>query len=223
LEDDVADVFISYAREDQAFVRKLHEALKAQDRDMWVDWEDIPPTAEFPAEIQSGIESAEAFVFVISPDSVVSKWCRQELAHAVAHNKRLLPVLYRDVDDDESVPEPIHSLNWIDFRKSDGFYSAFQSLIEALDTDLDWVRAHTRLLVRAIEWDDEERDASFVLRGRDLEEAEQWLARGVAKDPQPTTLQTQYIIASRQDATRRQRRTLVAAVLGLIIVGVVQW
>jgi hypothetical protein len=215
----MADVFISYSRRDKDFVKRLFEALEAHDRDAWVDWEDIPPTVEWLAEIYAAIEAADTFVFVISPDSTVSEVCGMEIAHAVKHNKRLVPIVCHDVDA-KAVPQALAALNWIFFRESDDFDRALQSLIEALDTNLDWVRAHTRLLERAIEWDNEERDASFVLRGRDLEEAEQWLAQGATKDPQPTALQTQYILASRQDATRRQRRTLVAAVLGLIIVGV---
>ena len=109
------------------------------------------------------------------------------------------------------------ALNWIFFRESDDFDSAFQSLIEAIDTDLDWVRAHTRLLVRAIEWDNEERDASFVLRGRDLEEAEQWLAQGADKELKPRPLHAEYITASRRAATTRQRVTLGAVTFGLIV------
>ena len=35
----MADVFISYSRRDQAFVRRLHDALVAAGRETWVDWE----------------------------------------------------------------------------------------------------------------------------------------------------------------------------------------
>jgi len=42
----MTDVFISYARKDQVFVRKLHDALVTQGRDVWVDWEDIVLRAE---------------------------------------------------------------------------------------------------------------------------------------------------------------------------------
>ena len=48
--NEVADLqsgpFVSYAREDQPFVRKLHEALDRRQRDTWVDWEGIFPTEE---------------------------------------------------------------------------------------------------------------------------------------------------------------------------------
>lgn len=43
--------------------------------------------------------------------------------------------------------------NWLFFRDVDDFASAFQALIKAIDTDLDHVRTHTHLLVRANEWD----------------------------------------------------------------------
>ena len=42
--------------------------------------------------------------------------------------------------------------------------------MSALDTDLKWVRAHQRLLTRAIEWDANPSNNSFVLRGEDLQE-----------------------------------------------------
>lgn len=211
----MADAFICYSRTDRDFVRALHEALARYDRHAWVDWEGIPPTADFLEQIYSAIESADNFVFVISPDSVASETCNRELAHAVKHNKRLRPIVCREVDD-EAVPEPLSRLNWIR-REDDDFDRAFCLLIEAIETDLDWVRAHTRLLVRAIEWDRGGHDASFLLRGRDLEAAEKWSAEGPDRDPRPTALQTQYIIASRESATRRQGLMLASAAVGLAV------
>jgi hypothetical protein len=44
----------------------------------------------------------------------------------------------------------------------------------ALDTDLLWKHTHTRLLLRAREWESHSEEASFLLRGAALKEAEQW-------------------------------------------------
>ena len=107
------DVFISYSRKDKSFVQKLHEALTQKQKDSWVDWEDIPLTADWWLEIQEGIEGSHTFVFVISPDSVISKVCHQEIEHAVQHNKRLIPIVCRYA---ESVPDSLSHLNWIFFR-----------------------------------------------------------------------------------------------------------
>src|SRR5918912_2433905 len=135
----MADVFISYAREDQGFVFDLQAALEKCNRDTWVDWKDIPRTAKWREEVFSGIEKADAVAFVISPDSVASEFCIVELNHAVEHNKRLVPIWHRDVKD-ESVPPDLSSHQYVFFRENDDFDRAFEDLIEALDADLDWRR-----------------------------------------------------------------------------------
>ena len=116
----MADVFISYSRKDQDFVLSLHKALEERNRDTWIDWKDIPLTAKWKDEILSGIESADAFAFVISPDSVASEVCKLELDHAVKNNKRLVPIWYRDVAHD-SVPPNLASHQYIWFRERDDF------------------------------------------------------------------------------------------------------
>ncbi len=213
----MAEVFISYSRKDKEFVRRLDEALKRREREAWVDWEGIRPTEEFMQAIYGAIEGADTFIFVLTPDSVTSVVCGREIAHAVSHNKRIVPLVARDVNA-EAVPEAVAKLNWIFCRDSDDFEQATATLITALDTDLDWLRAHTRLLTRAIEWEAKGRNASFVLRGDDLREAERWLTEaGANKERQPTPLQTAYIIASRKTAAKRQRITLGAVSFGLVV------
>lgn len=212
----MTDIFISYSRKDKEFVRKLHEALSKLNRDTWVDWENIPLTADWWKEIEAGIEAANTFVFVISPDSISSQVCTQEIEHAVQCNKRLVPIVRRD-DEVKGVHPALAKHNWLFFRESDDFDSAFQSLIKALDTDLGHVKAHTRLLQRAIEWDTKGRDRSFVLRGNDLKEAQQWCTESTNKEPKPTPLQVQYIISSSQNKIKHQRRTIGAIAVGFII------
>jgi WD40 repeat protein len=224
-EEQRASVFISYSRKDKDFVRRLAEALKKRDRSIWVDLESIAPTAEWLEEVYSGIESTNAFVFVISPDSVKSEDCLREHTHALKHNKKLIPIVRQEVDE-EAVPEPLGSYNWIFFREDDDFEQAFQDLVYALDTDLNWVREHTRLLTRAIEWEDTDRNNSFLLRGSDLRAAEEWQVRAAEEEPKLTPLQIEYILASRRATARRQRLTLSAVTVGLIIavvLGVFAW
>lgn len=212
-------IFISYSRKDAAFVRRLHEALAAQDRKTWVDWEGIPPSADWIREIEAAVDAAEAFVFVLSPDAAASPVCLRELAHAVAQNKRLLPLVWRDIDA-AAAPAALARLNWVWFREQDHFDTAVATLLQAVDTDLDWVRLHTRLLVRAAEWDTKAQGASLALQGTELLAAEQWLALGSQKEPPPTALQTRYILQSRQQASTRRLRLLGAASLAAVVVAV---
>ena len=53
----MSGVFISYSRRDIDFVRHLFDQLTAHDREPWADWQDIPPTADWLAEIYRGINA----------------------------------------------------------------------------------------------------------------------------------------------------------------------
>ncbi len=203
----MTDVFISYSRKDKAFVQHLHKALEAEQREAWVDWESIPLTADWWAEIQEGIEAADAFVFVISPDSAESEVCRREIDHAAQHNKRLIPIVYREA---VGVPEVLGHLNWIFFREADDFAAAFKNLLAVMDTDLEWVKKHTRLTRRAVEWDKQERNESYLLRGDDLAQAESQLSQPDRR-PALTQLQQEYIVASQQQQAADLMRELEQA------------
>lgn len=76
------------------------------------------------------------------------------------------------------------------------------------------------MLTRAIEWEAGRGDSSLLLRGQDLKAAEAWLGRSGQLEPRPTSLQSTYILAGRQAATRRQRIQFgfVAAALVITIV-----
>jgi WD40 repeat protein len=218
-----ADVFVSYSRVDEAFVRRLDAALRERGKDTWIDWDDIPPTADWQARIFTGIEASRAFVSVLSPDLLASAVCAEELAHATASNKRVVPLLYRQIER-AGAPEALIAPNWISLRDGDDFERAVDTLVEALETDLAWLDAHARLLVRATEWERLGRDSSYLLRGRDLNEAESWLAEQGSHTEAATPLQADYIVASRRGSARRQRLVLggVGVALAIsIVLGVV--
>lgn len=210
------DVFISYSRDDDSFVRRLYDALNEQERRAWVDWKGIPPTADWMAEVFAAVESADNFVFVLSKSSLASEVCAREVEHAVKCRKRLIPFVWGEIDDAQ-VPAELRRLNWIICRSDNDFPQASASLLEALTLNLEWVREHTRLLVRAVDWRDGNGDASLLLRGSDLKEAERWLAQGVDEEPKPTELHREYVLASRTQETRRGRRTLSVVIAGLVL------
>jgi WD40 repeat protein len=213
----MADLFISYSRHDQAFVRALVERLGDRGKEAWVDWEGIPPTAEFMQEIYAGIEGSDAFVFVISADSARSKVCRDEIAHAAEVGKRIVPIL-RGEPGEASLPEAVASRNWLILTDSIDLDEAANLVVEALDQDLEHVRRHTRLLEKALEWERADRDRSLLLRGSDLRAAEAWLAEAPAKpEPAPTPLHYEYVQASRAAATGRQRRLVGASGVGITV------
>src|SRR6266480_3050899 len=213
----MAQIFISYSRKDGEFVHRLDEELRRRGREAWVDWEGIRALENWEETIYAAIEGADTFIFVLTPDSVASEICGREIKHAAAQNKRMVPLVARDLKAD-TVHESLAKLNWIFCRDSDDFQKATDTLVSALDTDLEWVHAHTDLLTQAIKWEANSKSRSLVLRGEALKVAEQWLAQaGAQKERQPTALQTEYIIASRKAAAQRQRITLGAVTFGLVV------
>ena len=52
----MAKLFVSYSRKDSVAARKLIEAFRAIEQEVWVDWEAIPPAADWLEQILRGIE-----------------------------------------------------------------------------------------------------------------------------------------------------------------------
>ena len=74
----MSDVFISYSRLDKDFVGQLREALLAQEQEVWIDWESIPPSQAWWDEIRKGIARANNIVVVLSPHSMASPICQMK-------------------------------------------------------------------------------------------------------------------------------------------------
>jgi WD40 repeat protein len=214
----VPDVFISYSRRDKHFVDRLNQALEARGKDAWVDVDDIPVSAQWLKEIQDGIDASDAFLVVLSPDSLVSAECTREVDLALARRKRILPIVFRDVDPADVRPE-VASINWVYLREQDQFEPGLDTLVKALETDLDHVKAHTHLANQAIDWDRAGRDRARLLRGSELQDAERWLTEAATKDPGPTEVQAQFVQASR-DASRRRGRMLFSGVAVALVIAV---
>jgi hypothetical protein len=219
----MADVFISYSRRDTDFMRLLHTELsQTYRRDIWVDWEDIPLSADWWDEICEAIEGADTFCFIISPDSVTSEVCRKEIEHAVLNNKRFVPISFRDIKEiDPTLVHPaVQTHNWVVHKDADGGISrTSQLLIQALETDLEYVRQHTRLLVRAREWVENKRSRGFLLTATEVDNYQHWLHLTATKQPHATPLQLEYVLASQAARNHRYFRLLGLAIVLLMIAG----
>jgi WD40 repeat protein len=197
-------------------VSRLASALGERGKEVWVDVEGVRDAEVFPEALRRAIEASDAFAFVISPDAVASSFCVEEIEHAASLNKRIIPLALRPVPD-ESLPEEVRFRNWIPADGDGELQEVVERLVKALDTDLEWERQHSRLTVRALEWERSGRDRSFLLRGADLRAAEGWLAAGAGKDPGPTALETEYVVAGRRAATRRQRGLVIGSVAVAVV------
>lgn len=199
------DVFLSYSRRDKTFSQQLWKALEARGKRVWVDWNDIAPAEDWRDEIRRGIECSSNFIFVISAHSVISENCREELNYALSYNKRLIPVVCCDADFTSSDCHPaLARHNWVFCRECDDFEQALHKVNKAIDLEMPYVRQHTQLLVKAQDWQSHDRDASFLLRGRELQEALAWLDASAGKKPEPSALHQALITASAEEEAKQQ-------------------
>jgi len=132
--------------------------------------------------------------------------------------KRILPVIQRSLEG-ASPPPQLRERNYIFFYNDPkaapgaGFGTGLAKLIAALNTDVDWLREHTRYLQRATEWDRGGRPANRLLSGGDIADAKDWAARRPKSAPEPTTIHLDFIRASEEEAEARssaQRKQLEA-------------
>lgn len=217
----MARIFVSYNRKNIEFCKRLTDELLKRDLDLWVDWEDIPPTVDWLKEIEKGVEEADTFLAIITNEWIGSRNCTIELEYAVKNGKRLIPVVPYDIVWGD-VPPDLALLNFIFFTEKFDYNTQLEKLFTALNTDYDWLKTHRRLQVKALDWERSNKENGFLLHGKDLETAEQGISINANKDPHPTDIQREYILISRQVATRQNRiargilSALVAVMLGVI-------
>jgi len=200
-------VFISYSRMDKEFARKLVEALGARGFEAFMDTKDILPGENWQRRLGFLILSADTVVFVLSPNSVTSEICLWEVESAERDAKRILPVVWRAVTGE--VPDRLKRLNYIYFTDDKTFEASCDMLSTAIETDIGWLREHTRLTEAAMRWmTDRFGYGHALLRGPDLRDAERWLTRRPASAPEPLQQVIRFINSSRNFASPIGRLSL---------------
>jgi hypothetical protein len=134
---DPASAFVSYSRDDCAFVLRLAKDLKAMGAKVWMDKLDIRPGQTWADEIQHAVNRCSKMLIVLSPGAVASRNVQAEVGYAISEGKGIIPIFYRQC----SIPFRLLPFQYADFR---GDYSAgLQELVSSLNNE-------TRILSREI-------------------------------------------------------------------------
>lgn len=104
--------FLSYSSKDQAFVDSLFARLRSSGHYAWLNTESIPKGENWLAEMRSALQTTKVLILVVSPESMASKWVKEEWKTFLASNKQILPILHRET----KVPR---SLSKIEMIKTD--------------------------------------------------------------------------------------------------------
>ncbi len=128
----MADIFVSYSRNDKALVAPLVAALETEGWSVWWD-PAITPGQEFDTLISRELDEAKTLIVVWTESSVDSRWVRGE-ARDGADRGVLVPVRF----DNARLPidfRAVHTTDldgWGEDRESE----AFRSLCQALEAKL---------------------------------------------------------------------------------------
>ena len=128
------DIFISYSRRDQEFVTRLAAELNAQVAGVWFDQSTIQAGQKWHDEIMDGIRECKAFILVLSPDAMESRYVREEVNKALELGKTIFPILYRPAKwtgEFESLVKEIQTLDLRSGSYADNFQKLVDGLIEA--------------------------------------------------------------------------------------------
>lgn len=94
----MGQVFISYSRRDADVIESIVSELEAAGIDVWLDREDIKPGKQWRKQIVEAIDTAEAFVLNLSPNSAASDNVLKELNLAEeALDPFILPVMLSEM------------------------------------------------------------------------------------------------------------------------------
>ncbi|NJO17524.1 MAG: SUMF1/EgtB/PvdO family nonheme iron enzyme [Thioploca sp.] len=211
------EVFLSYSRKNSDFARHLNTSLQEAGKTTWFDQESISSGVDFEKEIYKGIDGADNFILVVSPDAVESEYCEREVNYASEKNKRFISVLYREAAT-QTMPEALLVINWIDFEKTP-FEKSFPELIQAIELDRDHAHQHTVLQQRASDWAEHQNSGDFLLNQTACHNAEAWQTQALKenKQPVPTPLQQAFVQESRRAIQKaNRRRNMLFGLMGVL-------
>ncbi len=86
-------IFISYSRKDISKAKKIKEEIeKITSASCWMDLDGIESGSQFEDVIISAIDNARLVIFLLSENSMQSKWTKDEVRYAYEIRKKIIPV-----------------------------------------------------------------------------------------------------------------------------------
>jgi TIR domain-containing protein len=124
-------VFISYSRQDRAFVDSLAKNLVLERHNVWLDRWELNVGDSLIQRIQAALTESSAILVILSKSSVASEWCRKELSSGLVRelSERKVLVLPCVIDDCE-IPLFLRDKLYADFRHTPD--EAFKQVNDAL-------------------------------------------------------------------------------------------
>ena len=125
-EQVVPSVFISYSHKNTNFAKKLKGDLRRNGISVWIDERLKAADEAWLKQLAVAIQKQDYFLYLITPDSEVSKYCEWELNTAQSFNKTIVPLMVKNA----VMPITISGLQFIDFRQ--GYTDGLSMLLQTI-------------------------------------------------------------------------------------------
>ncbi len=131
MKNAIGSVFISHSSREPDFstTKTLAEALESIGINVWWDKEGLEGGDYFPVEILEAIIRQHFFIFIISNESIKSKWCLRELIRATELEKDIKPLILEHIPSEKS-PLELAGLQYVEI--SSGVPNSLPSILRAL-------------------------------------------------------------------------------------------
>ncbi|MDJ0730018.1 MAG: TIR domain-containing protein [Crocosphaera sp.] len=206
--DDRAKVFISYLDHDQVFVDKLCCTLRQNGQTIWTRVTDKKIPENFYYKNLVRLEKSDNFFYVFSQKmldySSDQELCEQEIKYALALNKRVfvLELNSGDFGEFSSLLSETEVVDFSQYEDEQKYKKTSDQLIRTILEESEYHQQHKILLVKALQWEQQNKYPTLLLRGKSLQEAMIWLETANKRSRyQPIPLQKDYILTSSQQPT----------------------
>ena len=108
-------LFISYAHVDTVLCKQIVEKLRAV-HEVWYD-ENLLAGQDWWDRIQEKLEWCEGFIYLLSPESIVSEYCQKEFAHAREIDRLIIPIL---IQTNTKIPNSLAKIQYADLTRGLG-------------------------------------------------------------------------------------------------------
>ena len=105
-------IFVSYARVDKPYCIRIIETLHAHE--VWYD-QRLYAGQDWWKEILRRLDWCEVFVYLLSPDSIASLYCRRELEIARRLKRHIIPVL---INGETVLPDKMKNWQYVDLSQN---------------------------------------------------------------------------------------------------------
>jgi adenylate cyclase len=121
------DLFISYSRKDSEQALQLAERLRSSGVDVWIDQHGIEAATSWSKEIVKAIDTARAFIVLISSHSMESENVTKEVSIACEAKKRILPIAIEDIRLNDDLRYHLAGIQRVAYTEFDAITQALAS------------------------------------------------------------------------------------------------